>query len=460
MADTTSTATSAKAAPDATTSDAATPETASVQALSSAAGTLPVRRRALLFERRVLTFGALAVTLAVLAAFWYLGAAWVNGQALCAVLAVMFVWLVAGSTLRHRFRFGLRTLFVMMTIAAVLFALVGKRWYDIQGRRRAIAALEPMGVSVRYSVRREGDWFRTDEGWLLPSWLIDVLGEDFFADPFAISLSQSQIDNQVLAATDLAGYPYVAVCLCNLDDDGMAALAGLVDLESLQINGTRISDAGLAHLSGCVNLTFLDLSNDNVSDTGLEHLAGLAKLQRLDLEGTRVTGVGLQHLRGSGLTMLNLSAAPVTTAGLAEIGRLPALVSLRLDSTGITDADLAQLDRLTNLQYLRLINTNVGDAGLAHLEDLRNLEALDLGGTLVTADGLAHLAGMNQLSSLDLERCRISDAGLTHLEHVASLRQLNLEGTNVTAAGVARLREARPGCEIRWTQPTPSTSAP
>jgi hypothetical protein len=95
----------------------------------------PTRRPLLRFDRRVLTIGALVAMLAVLGIFWYRGAAWANGQALAAVLIVMGIWLVAGSTVRHRFRFGMRTMLVLMTISAVLFAMVGRRWYEIQDRR-------------------------------------------------------------------------------------------------------------------------------------------------------------------------------------------------------------------------------------------------------------------------------------------------------------------------------------
>ena len=48
-----------------------------------------------------------------------------------------------------------------------------------------------------------------------------------------------------------------------------------------------MTDAGLVHLKGLTNLQSLDLDSTKVTDAGLEHLKGLTKLQSLSLSDTR-----------------------------------------------------------------------------------------------------------------------------------------------------------------------------
>ncbi len=57
-----------------------------------------------------------------------------------------------------------------------------------------------------------------------------------------------------------------------------------------------------------------------VTDAQLKHVAGLKNLQVLDLSSTRVTNVGLKELVGlKNLRWLNLSTADVTPKGIAAL---------------------------------------------------------------------------------------------------------------------------------------------
>jgi hypothetical protein len=81
-----------------------------------------------------------------------------------------------------------------------------------------------------------------------------------------------------------------------LTDAGLAALAGLPRLNSINLSGTRIGDAGLIHLRKCPSLRFLDLKNTDVTDAGLISLRDLRSLEMLDVEGTAVTKAGVDGL--------------------------------------------------------------------------------------------------------------------------------------------------------------------
>jgi internalin A len=52
-------------------------------------------------------------------------------------------------------------------------------------------------------------------------------------------------------------------------------------------DGTQITDAGLKELAGLNNLQWLDLTGTRITDAGLKELAGLKNLQWLTLTARR-----------------------------------------------------------------------------------------------------------------------------------------------------------------------------
>ncbi|HBJ83801.1 MAG TPA: hypothetical protein DDZ88_08030 [Verrucomicrobiales bacterium] len=162
----------------------------------------------------------------------------------------------------------------------------------------------------------------------------------------------------------------------SITDAGLKALAGLHDLECLEINLTRsvsrfkpqITDDGLAVLSDLAKLRTLHLIGNSISDAGLEHLRTLPNLQRLQLGGTKVTGAGLRHF--TRLTWLRLDSTPITDESLAYLRGLADLDSLYLDSTAITDAGLDHLKGLKRLRILNLHNTAVTPEGIERLRQV------------------------------------------------------------------------------------------
>ena len=80
--------------------------------------------------------------------------------------------------------------------------------------------------------------------------------------------------------------------------------AGLVHLKRLKFLGLEgcegVTDAGLVHLKGLTGLTFLGLLKcKGVTDAGLVNLKGLTKLQTLVLQGTKVTDAGVKDLQAA-----------------------------------------------------------------------------------------------------------------------------------------------------------------
>ena len=132
-----------------------------------------------------------------------------------------------------------------------------------------------------------------------------------------------------------------------LVDADLARLAGMADLERLDLSGNALTD--VSALSGLLGLRSVDLSGNAVSD--LWPLAGLMELRRLDVSGNRV-------------------------ADLAPLAGLPNLEVLVVDANLVADA--GALTHLARLENLGLADNAVAD--LEPLADLASLRRLDLGG--------------------------------------------------------------------------------
>ena len=114
----------------------------------------------------------------------------------------------------------------------------------------------------------------------MPRWLVELIGIDYFLNPFEVDFRGTGSNND------------------------LSHVAHLESLERLWIEDTAVTDAGLSHLKGLTRLTFLSLSHTNVSDAGLVHLRGLSQLEDIDVQGTQVTAAGIRELRSGWLPRL------------------------------------------------------------------------------------------------------------------------------------------------------------
>ena len=137
--------------------------------------------------------------------------------------------------------------------------------------------------------------------------------DDFIAEQRAESpeMSQSQLEivNQAIRnSLDIPeGRPItdeerrkvtgLHLSVSDITNDGLAHLAGLENLQWLDLMNTQVGDAGLAQLARLKNLQWLNLSDTQVGDAGLAHLTGLKNLQRLHLINTQVTDAGVAKLK-------------------------------------------------------------------------------------------------------------------------------------------------------------------
>ncbi len=102
-------------------------------------------------------------------------------------------------------------------------------------------------------------------------------------------------------------------------DEGLAHLKDVAGLYKLRLAGD-ITDAGLARLADLCELTSLDLHIIGVTDAGVAQVGRIKRLQRLNLTYTKVSDAGLDALAGlHDLQWLGLSYTRVTLAGIDKL---------------------------------------------------------------------------------------------------------------------------------------------
>ncbi|XP_036378807.1 uncharacterized protein si:ch73-173p19.1 isoform X1 [Megalops cyprinoides] len=298
--------------------------------------------------------------------------------------------------------------------------------------------------------------------------------------------------------TGLKSLSFLSLDHTKVSDAGMVRYlqSAPSSLVQLSLNQTGVTEAALVVLPTSVpQLRLLSIKHTKVSDVSA--LAKLLSLQTLHLDGTGVTEESLQQLAAHpALSTLSLAGIPVengnhtlqiiselrltqltlpgrhsvTDSGLVYLSRLSLLVELDLtDYTHVTDQGTAQLATMTRLKKLSLSNTLVTDKGLLSLRSLQELLELCLDRTAVTSRGVAAcvtclpnlqvlglastqvgdsvvrrgLLHCTQLLKLNLSRTRITDHGLKFLRQMR-LSQVNLDGTGVTLSGIASLISSCP----------------
>jgi Leucine-rich repeat (LRR) protein len=155
-------------------------------------------------------------------------------------------------------------------------------------------------------------------------------------------------------------------------------------LYALSLTGAKLSDEGLAALSNS-GIDSLILDKTPITDEGLKHLVNLGRnrnaglqgapedwrVSRISLADTRVSGVGAQHLANyTYISELDLSGAPLTPEGLAQIARLK-VSELKLSRTPVTDEGLLLLVPMDETREIDVRQTQVTAQGVRNFMDAR-----------------------------------------------------------------------------------------
>jgi Leucine-rich repeat (LRR) protein len=183
-------------------------------------------------------------------------------------------------------------------------------------------------------------------------------------------------------------------------DEMLSGMEQLSQVQQLRVNGTRFTPTGLVHIGKMRQLKLLDLHESlAIDDDGLAHLQGLTNLEWLKLPPT-ITDAGLIHLRPmQQLRRLYLDQTAITGVGISQIASLPKLQNLSLRGANIGDEGLRRIREIKSLEILDLRTTSITDEGLPQLADLSNLRVLLLVDSALTD---ANLQSLQTLLKLEL----------------------------------------------------------
>ena len=245
---------------------------------------------------------------------------------------------------RRVLRVGLRTLFVLTAVVAVVFML----WTGARRQREEIEWVQSQGGSVQHCyieyntfalpvLAPDGTPVRKGES-AAPDWVTKLVGPNCFGTVQSVRFDRSRYHTLPIEDVDqLARFPR----LRNLEFFGRTAdLAAVGKLRTLK--RLRLEDRDLEAidaLSTCTELTSLDLPNTKVFD--LTPLAPLKRLQHLVLYG-----------------------APV--ADLTPLQNHPALHSINLSHTDVATTEV--LRSIETLEFVDLSNTMVNKAEVEALK--------------------------------------------------------------------------------------------
>ncbi|MBC8469988.1 MAG: hypothetical protein H8D56_11000 [Planctomycetes bacterium] len=275
-----------------------------------------------------------------------------------------------------------------------------------------------------------------------------------------------------LGPDDLHGLEFLFIPA--LDDDLMPLVARLTGLRRLGLGGVRVStrglaplaqlpqleelstpkgmtDAGMAEIAKIQSLKSLDVFHDRMTDEGLRSLGKLASLEVMCLYGnSKMTDDGLKALTQlRSLRHLRLGMEGLfTDRGMDYLAMMPSLKVLWLDTHNVTDEGLRRLSKSRSLERLCICwLDNITDRGIAYLTAMSQLKGLNATHVnLLTNATMAHLATMPNIDDLRLPY-RFTDAGINHLANLGHLKYLSVNGidnsplTDKALATISNLRQ-------------------
>lgn len=232
----------------------------------------------------------------------------------------------------------------------------------------------------------------------------------------------------------------------------LKATEGLEQIVKIRAPGDRgLSSRGLELLVGLPALADIDLTGTKVDDNSMASLAKIPTLEAIRLNATEIGDEGLNHLVSlPGLKILQLAGCGrLTPAGLAAIGRMPAIEEVVLNSvSAVNNESLAMMSDARTMRRLHMNYCSINDAGLLSLRNLDVIEELIIAETSVTGEGLAFAAKseLQSLKKLSMFKCPITLAGAKVINRCKNLEHLAVgsigmddKGFSVLTQGMTKL---------------------
>jgi hypothetical protein len=255
---------------------------------------------------------------------------------------------------RRKLQFTLRGALVLITVLGVW---LGLQVNSANRQRQSLAAFEqPDRWLYSYQFPGDGGGY-PDRSPLLPQWLVDAVGVDFFYSVTSVNLNGASMQaDRLESLRNLKRLKYLGLDNAEITESVMKSIAQMHELDYLSLQMCDVTDEQLALLRNSVSLTSLYLTFDKITDDGLESLSDLKRLESLQLQGDPIEGPGLKHLVP--LSQLNdltvLGKAATSAEGIEHLSKMPQLQFLRLTGRQIDEEGFKKLQNaLPNTKITR-----------------------------------------------------------------------------------------------------------
>ena len=198
---------------------------------------------------------------------------------------------------RQRLQFSIRGLLLLVTACCVALGIAVSR---VRTQQHAVSEIEAVYGEVFYDFHETGpDGLDLNRQSSDPAWLRELLGPDALHDVVAVNLDSPAVTDATLKELrNLPALRRVFLFEASISNRGLDILKTLPKIRKLSIcSCPGIDDDALARLAGLGQVEHLDLQALSVTDAGLRHLKGNVGLRRISLDRLAVTEEGVAELR-------------------------------------------------------------------------------------------------------------------------------------------------------------------
>ena len=365
---------------------------------------------------------------------------------------------------KRKFRFGLRSFLILMTLITILIALVAQPIFVGQQQRRLLAQLEKLDadISIGGAIRH-------------PPSLGQTILRKFGRPPNRDFLYIVEFDGGLIENKDLE------------------LLKKVPYLFRLNLSRTNITDADLSSIAQCTNLYELDLFDTQVTDAGISKLKSLKKLAWLRTAETAVTYEALTDLdnhlpwidSAEQRAIYEVRALGGTGFGVRRVLKTedrpgPEYPGLYVPRGGeefsdgnlhfgmpyrelkLGPTDFSHFAYLESLKNLKLVETEIEPDSFSDLPVMPNLTKIEIWSADISDVELQDLARQTQLEEFVLfNHARVTDKGIAELAKLRNLKSLEIRRCpRVTTKAIENLQKQLPDCKITNQDKAPPIDLP
>ncbi len=234
---------------------------------------------------------------------------------------------------------------------------------------------------------------------------------------------------------------------CKLNDNAIACLSELNDLESLSFTSTKVPED--PQLWSDFQFGILrSLSLENVTSFPISLLSEMRNIRHMTLYASSITSSHLKNLSNlNKLETLNLGGNQIN----GELDRLESLSSLRFLSLWgcpIADSELKPIVHLKSLEDLWLNKSYAGNETAKLLQQLPKLRALNIGTDKLTDEAADEIAKISTLEYLDIQLAtNVTDRFLDGIAGHSKLKKLEVSA-KISTKAIEDFKTRTPSCEV------------